>query len=614
MSSPLPVIVGFGGINPAGRVSFDHAYRRTVIDALDRGAAAETYASLAGLMNVDGDPADESVRQHILDNTLIRRIDCFDPDRIRWQRSARLAPAAAGSVTFTLAARDVPDEIPPGWSLRQRDDGRFEVIAERLDVLIPDMRTSRVTSAGQVPSGFDPAKLYPSRNHPRGLQLNVYGASDAVQSMGIPWDELRKRVRPDEFAAYSGSAMGQLDNCSNGGMMQAPMMGKRPTAKQAALGLPEMPVDFVNAYVIGSIGQTAGVIGACATFLYNLKAAVDEIRAGRCRVAVVGGAEAPIVPEVVEAYRTMGALAEDDALMALDGANAVDNRRACRPFAANCGFTLAEGAVYVVVTDDALALELGADIHAAVGDVFVNADGFKKSIPGPGIGNYVTVAKAVACARAILGEDAVRHRSYVHAHGTGTPQNRVTESHILNEMAKTFGIDRWTVAAVKAYVGHTLAPASGDQTSSALGTWRYGWIPGIATIDGPADDVHHSNLRIASEHLEVDPASLAMAFINSKGFGGNNATGLILSPRVARDLLKARHGEQAMRRHARLNESVHGNALDYDAAATRGDAETIYQYGQGVLDGDDLRLSADEIGVPGYDQAISLAIKNPFSG
>ena len=613
MSSPLPVIVGFGGINPAGRVSFDHAYRRTVIDAIDRGAAAETYASLAGLMNVDGDPADESVRQHILDNTLIRRIDCFDPERIQWQRSARLAPANAGAVTFTLAARDVPAEIPPGWSLQQHDDGRVEVTAERLDVLIPDMRTSKVTSAGQVPRGFEPAKLYPSRNHPRGLQLNVYGASDAVQSMGIPWDELKKHVRPDAFAAYSGSAMGQLDNCSNGGMMQAPMMGKRPTAKQAALGLPEMPVDFVNAYVIGSLGQTAGVIGACATFLYNLKAAVDEIRAGRCRVAVVGGAEAPIVPEVVEAYRTMGALAEDDALMALDGANAVDNRRACRPFANNCGFTLAEAAVYVVVTDDALALELGADIHAAVGDVFVNADGFKKSIPGPGIGNYVTVAKAMACARAILGEDAVRHRSYVHAHGTGTPQNRVTESHILNEMAKTFGIEGWTVAAVKAYVGHTLAPASGDQTSSALGTWRYGWIPGIATIDGPADDVHHSNLRIAPDHLEVDPASLDMAFINSKGFGGNNATGLMLSPHVARDMLKARHGMQAMRRHARLNDAVHRNALDYDAAASRGDAETIYQYGKGVLDGDDLTLSPAEIGVPGYDQAISLALKNPFS-
>ena len=613
MSSPLPVIVGFGGINPAGRVSFHHAYRRTVIDVLNQPAADETYASLAGLMNVDGESADESVRRHVLDNTLIRRIDCFDPDRVPWQRSARMAPAAAGSVTFTLAARDVPDEVPPGWSLRQREDGRVEVTAERLDVLIPDRRTSKVTSAGQAPSGFEPGKLYPSRNHPRGLQLNVYGASDAVQSVGIPWQELRAHVRPDEFAAYSGSAMGQFDNCGNGGMMQAPMMGKRPTAKQAALGLPEMPVDFVNAYVIGSVGQTAGVIGACATFLYNLKAAADEIRAGRCRVAVVGGAEAPIVPELVEAYRTMGALAEDDALMALDGANALDNRRACRPFANNCGFTLAEAAVYVVVTDDALALELGADIHAAVGGVFVNADGFKKSIPGPGIGNYVTVAKAMACARAILGEDAVRHRSYVHAHGTGTPQNRVTESHILNEMAKTFGIERWTVAAIKAYLGHTLAPASGDQTSSALGTWRYGWIPGIATIDGPADDVHHSNLRIAPEHVEVDPAALDIAFVNSKGFGGNNATGLILSPRVAHEMLKARHGAQTMRRHARRNDAVHRNALDYDAAATRGEAETIYRYGQGVLDGTDLELSADEIGVPGYEQAISLAMKHPFA-
>ena len=32
--SKLPVIVGFGGINPAGRGSFHHAYNRLVIDAL----------------------------------------------------------------------------------------------------------------------------------------------------------------------------------------------------------------------------------------------------------------------------------------------------------------------------------------------------------------------------------------------------------------------------------------------------------------------------------------------------------------------------------------------------------------------------------------------------
>ena len=94
--------------------------------------------------------------------------------------------------------------------------------------------------------------------------------------------------------------MGQLDSYSAGGMMQFPLLGKRATSKQAALGLCEMPADFINAYVIGGLGGTGGAIGACATFLYNLKQAVDDIRAGRCRVAVIGGAEAPIVPEIVE--------------------------------------------------------------------------------------------------------------------------------------------------------------------------------------------------------------------------------------------------------------------------------------------------------------------------
>ncbi|MCY4015041.1 MAG: beta-ketoacyl synthase [Gammaproteobacteria bacterium] len=614
MGAPLPIIVGFGGVNPAGRVSFHHAYRRTVIDAMDQVSADDTYASLATLMNVEGDSRDEALRQHMRDHTLIRRIECFDPERIRWQRAAHLTPVDDdGTLSFTLRAREVPDELPDGWTTVRREDGRVEVTTRRTAVLIPDRRVSRVTSAGQAPSGFEPGRLYAARSHPRGLQLSVYGASDAVQSVGIPWDELRRHVGPDQFAAYAGSAMGQLDNNSNGGMMQAPLMGRRPTSKQAALGLCEMPIDFVNAYVIGSVGATGGVIGACATFLYNLRNAVHDIRAGRCRVAVIGGSEAPILPEVVEAYRTMGALAEDEALMAIDGSAAVDNRRACRPFAENCGFTLAEAGVYMVLTDDALAVELGADIHGAVADVFVNADGFKKSIPGPGVGNYVTVAKALGLGRAILGEEAVRQRSYVHAHGTGTPQNRVTESHILNEMAKTFGIERWNVAAVKAYLGHTLAPASGDQTTSALGTWKYGWIPGIATIDEPADDVHHSHLRIAPEHIEVDPAAVDMALVNSKGFGGNNATGLLLAPHVAREIMAARHGKAAMTKHATRNEGVRTTALDYDAAATRGDAETIYRYGEGVLEGTDLEITADGIRVPGHDALVSLDLDNPFA-
>ena len=612
MGEPLPVIVGLGGVNPAGRVSFHHAYRRTVIDAICKAEADDTYSSLATLMNAPGPAADETVRRHIRENTLVRRIDCFDPDRVYWQRAVRLAPSDGGALAFRLRARDLPADVPEGWKVRRLEDGGAEVTAPCADVLLPDRRASRVTSAGQCPGGFEPGKLYPSRSHPRGLQLTVYGASDAVQSVGIPWESFKKRVRPDQFACYSGSAMGQLDGYSAGGMMQFPLLGKRPTSKQAALGLCEMPADFINAYVIGGLGGSGGAIGACATFLYNLKVAVDAIRAGQCRVAVVGGSEAPLVPEIVEAYRTMGALAEDEDLMALDGADSVDNRRACRPFGRNCGFTLGEAAVYVVLTDDALAVEMGASIHGAVAGVFVNADGFKQSIPAPGVGNYLTMAKALALGRAIVGEESLRRRSYVHAHGTGTPQNRVTESRILNEMANAFGIEGWPVAAVKAYLGHSLAPASGDQTAFALGTWAHGWIPGIATIDETAEDVHCDRLAIGPAHREVGPAGMDLALVNSKGFGGNNATGVLLAPHVADAMLLRRHGAAACKRRRRRNEAVRTRAADYDASATRGTAETIYRYGEGVLQGEDLDLSADALSAPAYGEPIPLRMDNPF--
>ena len=163
----------------------------------------------------------------------------------------------------------------------------------------------------------------------------------------------------------------------------------------------------------------------------------------------------------------MGALAEDEALNKIDGIDGIDggeadHRRACRPFAENCGFTLSEGSQFIVLFDDDLALELGVNIYGAVADVFINADGFKKSIPGPGIGNYMTVGKAMGVVRSILGEESLRQRSYIQAHGTSTPQNRVTESHIFNELAAAFGIEKLPVAAIKSYIGHSLACASAE--------------------------------------------------------------------------------------------------------------------------------------------------------
>lgn len=610
----LPVMTGFGGINPAGRLSFNHSYRRLVIDRLAQSKQDRTYRSLAELMRLeDKSGQTASTRRHILDHTLIRRIELYDPEKVAWQSNAELKAGDDAGLSFILAKRQLPARIPSDWQVETLNDREVKITCkDSLKVLLPEERAARVTSAGQLPTGFEPGELYPSRNHPRGLQLTIYGASDAIRSTGFTVQQLKDMVAPDQIAVYSGSAMGQLDAESYGGLLQNPMIGKRPSSKHCALGLPEMPGDFVNAYVLGSVGETAGIIGACATFLYNVKRGLDEIRNGAKRIVIVGNSEAPITPYVIEGYRVMGALAEDEELMALDNSTVADNRRACRPFSSNAGFTVAESSVWVVLMDDELAMQQGARILGSVGDVYVNADGYKKSVSGPGIGNYLTVAKAMASAKAILGEDVLRRGTYMQAHGTGTPQNRVTESHIFNELAKTFGLEHWLVGAVKCYLGHSMAPAGGDQLSAILGAWQDGLVPGITTIDHIAEDVHQSHLELPMDHVEIDPEAMPGAMVNSKGFGGNNATGLFLSPQQTTSMLAKRWGSKAMSAYRQTNEAVEANAQDYDERADNGEISPIYQFGEGVLTGQDLDFATDKLGIPGFAQPVSLEIQNPY--
>ena len=613
-NTPLPVIVGCGGINAAGRISGHHAYRRMVLDALPVAAQERTYKSLAELMGSGTAAALTAAdKRYIRDHTLIRRIENFDAEAVLWQSALKMTGTNDGGLCFITAKRQLPALIPEDWTLT--DLGNNEVKVEcstPLNTMLPELRPSKVTSAGQLPTGFDPAALYASRNHPRGLQMTVYGASDTLRSTGFSVEQLKTMVAPDEFAVYSGSAMGQLDADGYAGLLQNPVIGKRPSSKHCALGLPEMPGDFVNAYVLGSVGETAGIIGACATFLYNVKRGMDDIRCGDKRIVIVGNSEAPVQPHVIEGYRVMGALAEDEELMKLDASDHCDNRRACRPFSSNAGFTVAEASVWIVLMDDELAIQHGARIMGSVGDVFVNADGYKKSIPGPGIGNYLTVAKAVASARAILGEEGLRDGTYMQAHGTGTPQNRVTESHILNEVAQQFGLQRWLVGAIKCYVGHSMAPAGGEQLAAILGAWQDGWVPGITTIDHIAEDVHQDHLHLPMEHVAIEPEAKPGAFVNSKGFGGNNATGLFLSPQHTLEMLRKRWGKDRLLELQRKQEAVEARAQDYDANADNGSIAPIYEFGEGVVDGEDLEIDDSKISIPGFPNPVDLNIASPY--
>lgn len=625
----LPVIVGFGGFNAAGRSSGHHAYRRLVIESLPEESRQETLAGLAVMMglvsHVDGayrDSADQVLGladiaarygEQVLDGTLIRRIDktFFDVDAAHWQKSAALG-SGESALVFELRKRDLPEPPPAEWVIEDLDGDKVRVTAASLEVKFDSYRDIPVKSAGQLPRGFNPGSLYNSHYHPRALQLAVIGASDAIQSMGLKWQEIMAVVQPDQVAVYASNVMSQMDENGFGGLLQSRLKGGRVSAKQCPLGLNTMPADFVNAYILGSVGQTGAITGACASFLYNLQAAAEDIASGKCRVAVVGCAEAPIVAEIIDGYATMGALASEDKLKKLDGTDEADPRRTSRPFGENAGFTMAEASQYVVLMDDALAIELGADIHGAVGDVFINADGFKKSISAPGPGNYVTMAKAVASARAILGEESVKKRSFIQAHGSSTPQNRVTESQIFDQVAQVFGIDAWPVSAVKAYVGHSLSAASGEQLIASLGVFKYGIIPGIKTIDKVADDVFADRLQISTRDVVVSQP-LDVAFLNSKGFGGNNATASIFAPHVVERMLKRRYGEKLMARYHDRREQVRTAAQAYDRAALRGDFATIYHFGEGLIDESQIKLDLESLQLPGFVQAVDLTFVNRFA-
>ena len=593
----LPVIVAAGGINSAGRTSGHHAYRRMVLEHLSQAQQGETQTALSALMGAND-------RQFLLDHTLVRKIEpqYFDPAAVHWNRQVTLS-ADHGPLTFETSATRSAEALPRDWQVETLANKKLRVTVDGAPtVLFPSTRELEVSVAGQLPTGLVPGELYPSRNHPRALQMTVFAASDALADLGIDWDVVRSRVSPELMSVYVSSSMGQLDDEGSGGMLRARANGRRVSSKQCPLGFAQMPGDFVNAYLLRSLGKTGPAMGACATFLYNLQRGVEDIRSGRARVAVVGAVDAPITPEVMDGYIAMGALATDKGLRELDGLEgqqALDYRRACRPFGQNCGFVIAESAQIVVLFDDALALELGATIHGAVPSVFVHADGAKKSISGPGAGNYITAARAMATLQAILGKARLARGGLVQAHGTGTPQNRVTEACILNRVAQAFGVEQWPIAAIKSYVGHSLGAASADQLSATLGMFKHKLLPGIHTIDCIADDVAQDHLRFSLQTREI--GNLDYALINSKGFGGNNASAALLSPDVTERLLRQAHGAKALSQWQSRHESVASQRAETEAQQLAGGWSPSYFFDDGVIDDSQIDLSAECVRLGGVE-------------
>ena len=118
-------------------------------------------------------------------------------------------------------------------------------------------------------------------------------------------------------------------------------------------------------------------------------------------------------------------------------------------------------------------------------------------------------------------------------------------------------------------------------------------------IAAVAPDVVHARLPISSRPQQRDPADWEVAFLNARGFGGNNATAGIVSPHVAERWLAARHGAAAINAWRSRNESVAAAAGAWDRAMTAGTARITYLVDNGVRSEEHVRVEGDIMYIEG---------------
>ena len=539
----FPVICSVGGINSAGRSSFDFSYKRLVIDNLDANSKKTLLKDLNSLTN-----SEISSEKDIFEKTLVRTVnsDLFDPD---------------------LLMKDVMN----------------------------------VNAAGQLPEGINLSKMYNSRQHPKGIQMTIFGVTDCLRNMGKDWDtEIKPLLDPKKIGVFSGPAIGQLDYEGMGGLLQSRKIGKRASSKHLSMSLIGMSADFINAYVIGSLGKTGTVAGACATFLYNLDLALKGIKNDELDFSIVGSAEAPINPEITDGFLATTGIADDKKILEMqirnndDNTEEVDHKNACRPFGDNAGMILGEAAQFVAVTTLEFALENGLKILGGFTDVAINADGFKKSISSPGIGNYITMAQSLSNTLKI---GCSIQESIVIAHGTGTLQNRSTESDVHSRVAEGFKLKNWKVTALKGMLGHTMGPAAGDELITALGIWNHGLIPGINTTKKLANDVLSDNLDFCLNTREVDREKIDAIYLNAKGFGGNNGSCGVVSP----SFIKSKINKRDFKNYEEKLSDTEAKRKVYLEESNNGNYDLIYRFKEEILDpSGDMKITKDKISISDY--------------
>ncbi|MBC7821933.1 MAG: type I polyketide synthase, partial [Planctomycetaceae bacterium] len=326
----------------------------------------------------------------------------------------------------------------------------------------------------------------------------------------VTWEALAEAGIP--LAAISGSRTGVFVGIStlDYSQLQAAPTDKRSLQSFTALGTSMSIAANRLSYCLNARGPSFVIDTACSSSMVALDRAVKSLQSGECDLAIVGGVNALLAPDVFISFCAASMLSSDGRCKAFDAS-------------AN-GFVRAEGAGAIVLRRLDAALDRNDRILALILGSGVNQDGRTTGLAMPNGDAQAQLMREVY-ARLEIDPASV---AYVEAHGTGTAIGDPTEAFALGEVFSA-GRDSTrplVIGSVKTNIGHLESASGMASVLKAVLSIRNRVVFRNLHFRQPNSRIPFGELKLRVP-VETEPwpdsDRPAVIGINSFGFGGTNA-------------------------------------------------------------------------------------------
>lgn len=347
-----------------------------------------------------------------------------------------------------------------------------------------------------IPAPDPPAcpRFPQARRMDRAVHLALAAAAQAWDSAGL--DD----IDPTRIALLVGNSRGPA-----GKWAEPPPVNRRVRPTQSAnTAIASLSGAVSLAFQIQ--GPCLTVSAACASAAHAIALGASLLLSGDADVVIAGGAEAPLVPPLLDQFLAAGLVGHHP-----------DPLQTCRPFDATRNGTVpGEGAAFLVLESAAHARARRQTPLARLAGWALASEAHNRVATRADGAALVRVIH-LALQRASLTPADIGH---VNAHGTGTQINDIAEAAALHAVFSPLGL-RPPVSSTKPITGHTFGAAPALEAVAALLALQSRLAPPTwaSVIPDPALPPIH----IVRNHPHpIHPASRAI-LSTSLGFWGNTA-------------------------------------------------------------------------------------------